>query len=92
MVNVAPQPGPSLDALMANYHGISGNMVTFAEGITQAAGPATSVDYDQGCDFTDTVHVGGIWAAGNADLTIAVVGLTPQLEGEAGDALRDARV
>jgi beta-glucosidase len=76
----------SLDALMANYHGISGNMVTFAEGIAKAAGPATSVDYDQGCDFTDTVHFGGTWAAGNSDLTIAVVGLTPQLEGEAGDA------
>jgi beta-glucosidase len=76
----------SFDALMANYHGISGNMVTFAEGIANAAGPATAVDYDQGCDFTDTVHFGGTWAAGNSDLTIAVVGLTPQLEGEAGDA------
>ncbi|MBN9296318.1 MAG: glycoside hydrolase family 3 C-terminal domain-containing protein [Filimonas sp.] len=82
---VGPNAG-SLDALMANYHGISGNMVTFAEGIANAAGPATAVDYDQGCDFTDTTHFGGIWAAGNSSLTIAIVGLTPLLEGEAGDA------
>lgn len=80
----------SLDALMGNYHGISGNMVTFVEGIAKAAGPSTAVDYDQGCDFTDTVHFGGIWAAGNSDITIAVIGLTPLLEGEAGDAFLSA--
>ncbi|MFL9483587.1 glycoside hydrolase family 3 N-terminal domain-containing protein [Chitinophagaceae bacterium LWZ2-11] len=76
----------SMDAIMGNYHGIASDMVTFAEGISGAAGPATAVQYDQGCDFTDTVHFGGIWASQNADLTIAVVGLTPLLEGEAGDA------
>ncbi len=80
----------NLDALMGNYHGVSNNMVTFAEGITKAAGLATAVQYDQGCDFTDTVHFGGIWASQNSDLTIAVVGLTPLLEGEAGDAFLSA--
>lgn len=74
------------DALMANYHGINGSLVTFAEGIAEAAGPATAVQYDMGCDFKDTVHFGGIWAAENSDLTIAVIGLTPLLEGEEGDA------
>lgn len=76
----------SMDALVANYHGMSGNMVTFAEGITLAAGPATAVQYDQGSDYTDTTRFGGIWAAGESDLTIAVIGLTPVLEGEEGDA------
>ena len=76
----------SLDALMGNYHGVSGNMVTFTEGITKAAGPACAVQYDQGCDYTDTVHFGGIWAASMSDVTIAVIGLTPLLEGEDGDA------
>ncbi len=74
------------DALMANYHGINGSLVTFAEGIAAAAGPATAVQYDMGCDFKDTVHFGGIWAASNSDISIAVIGLTPLLEGEEGDA------
>jgi len=60
--------------------------VNFAEGITAAAGPGTRVEYDQGCDFKDTTHFGGTWAAGNTDVTIAVIGLSPVLEGEAGDA------
>jgi len=39
-----------------------------------------------GCDYKDTARFGGIWAAGNADVTIAVIGLTPVYEGEEGDA------
>ena len=76
----------SLDPLVANYHGMSGNMVSFAEGITEAAGPSISVQYDQGSDFTDTVHFGGIYAAGESEIAIAVIGLTPSFEGEEGDA------
>lgn len=78
------------DALVANYHGINGNLVTFAEGIAAAAGPATAVQYDLGCDYKDTVHFGGIWAASNSDVSIAVIGLTPVLEGEEGDAFLSA--
>jgi len=48
--------------------------------------PGTRVEYDLGCDYKDTTHFGGTWAAGNADVTIAVIGLSPVLEGEAGDA------
>lgn len=80
----------SLEAMVGNYHGMSGDIVTFAEGITKAAGPATVVQYDQGSDYTDTVHFGGIWASQNSDLTIAVIGLTPLLEGEEGDAFLSA--
>ena len=76
----------AMDPLVANYHGMSGDMVTFAEGITAAAGAATAVQYDQGSDYIDTTHFGGIWAAGESDITIAVIGLTPVYEGEEGDA------
>lgn len=76
----------SLDALLGNYHGVSDKAVNFVEGITAAVSPGTRVEYDQGCDFEDTVHFGGTWAAGNADITIAVIGLTPVYEGEEGDA------
>ncbi|MCD9014298.1 glycoside hydrolase family 3 protein [Parachryseolinea silvisoli] len=76
----------SLDALLANYHGVSGDVSTFVEGITQAAGPAVTVQYDMGCNDVDSVHFGGLWHAEGSDISIAVLGLTPVLEGEEGDA------
>jgi beta-glucosidase len=76
----------SMDALLGNYHGVSNRAVSFLEGITNAVDAGTRVEYDLGCDYTDTVHFGGIWAAGNADVTVAVIGLTPVYEGEEGDA------
>lgn len=76
----------SLDPLLANYHGISSNMVTYAEGISKACGPAVAVQYDLGCNDTDTTRFGGVWASGMSDVTIVVIGLTPVLEGEEGDA------
>jgi len=76
----------SFDALSGNYHGVASHMVSFVEGITTVAGPGTRIEYDQGSDYSDTIHFGGTWAASNADLTIAVIGLTPVMEGEEGDA------
>ena len=76
----------SLEPLMGNYHGVSGQMVSFLEGITKAAGPATAVQYDMGCSDQDTTHFGGIWASQNCEVTVAVIGLNPLLEGEEGDA------
>jgi beta-glucosidase len=76
----------SLNVLAGSYHGVSSNMVDFVEGITGAVGLDTRVEYDLGSSFTDTTHFGGIWAAGNSDITVAVIGLSPVLEGEAGDA------
>ena len=76
----------SLDALLGNYHGVSAKAVNFVEGITAAVDAGARVEYDQGCDYEDTTRFGGIWAASNADVTIAVVGYTPVYEGEEGDA------
>lgn len=76
----------SLDALLGSYHGVSDKAVNFVEGITQAVDVSTRVEYDMGCDYKDTSRFGGIWAAGNADITIAVMGLTAVYEGEEGDA------
>jgi beta-glucosidase len=76
----------SFDALSGNYHGVASHMVSFVEGITSAAGPGTRIEYDQGSNYSDTTRFGGVWAASNADLTIAVIGLTPVMEGEEGDA------
>jgi beta-glucosidase len=76
----------SFDALAGNYHGVSSRMVTFLEGITATMGPSVHVEYDQGCDYKDSVHFGGTWAASNCQATVAVIGLTPVMEGEEGDA------
>jgi beta-glucosidase len=81
----------SMDALLGNYHGVSKQAVNFLEGITNAVDAGTRVEYDQGSDYTDTTHFGGIWAAGNADITVAVIGLTPVYEGEEGDAFLAAK-
>jgi len=85
-IMIAGPVAASLDALLGNYHGVSAKAVNFVEGITAAVDPGTRVEYDQGADFSDTVHFGGTWAAGNADVTIAFVGFTPVYEGEEGDA------
>lgn len=82
---VGPNAG-SLDAMLGSYHGVSDKGVNVVEGITAAVGPATRVEYDMGCDYTDTTRFGGIWAATNANITIAVLGLTAVYEGEEGDA------
>jgi len=74
------------DVLLGNYHGVTERTVNFVEGITAAVGAGVRIEYDQGCDFYDTVHFGGTWAASNADITVAVLGLTPVYEGEEGDA------
>lgn len=75
-----------LDAMVGSYHGVSSKMVDFVEGITAAVSVDTRVEYDMGSNWSDTTHFGGIWAASNSDVTVAVVGLSPILEGEAGDA------
>jgi beta-glucosidase len=85
MVVVGPNAA-SLDALLGNYHGITDKAVNFVEGIAAAVDPDTRVEYDMGCDFTDTTNFGGVWAASMADVTIAVIGFTPVYEGEEGDA------
>ncbi len=76
----------AFDPMVGNYHGVTTKVVNFVEGVTTAVDPSTRIEYDLGADYTDSVHFGGTWAAGNSDVTIAVIGLSPVLEGEAGDA------
>lgn len=85
-IMVAGENAANISALVGNYHGMSGNMVTFAEGIVEKAGPGVAVQYDFGCSYADTSHFGGIWGAGMSDATILVLGLSPLFEGEDGDA------
>ncbi len=75
------------DALIGNYNGVSGEMVTFLEGITDRADEGTIVTYSKGCLLNTDSVFHGWWQAGYADATIAVIGLTRLLEGEEGDAM-----
>jgi len=75
-----------LDVLLANYNGNSGNMVTVLEGITDAVSPSTVIYHNRGCELTDTSLQNIHWMTGEADAVVAVMGLSPLLEGENGDA------
>lgn len=80
----------NIDVLLANYYGISDEMVTILEGIASKTSPASSVRYKYGQLF-DRENINPIdWSTGNAkhaDATIAVLGISPLLEGEEGEAI-----
>lgn len=76
-----------MTALMANYNGFSGNMVTILEGIINIVDAGTTVDYSQGFLFNNDSLFHGFWRAGTADIIVACIGLNSLLEGEDGDAL-----
>jgi beta-glucosidase len=74
------------DVLLGNYRGISSDLVTFTEGITKAAGPGVIVQYQIGSDLVDSTKIQYVGDARNSDVTFAVIGLSPLMEGEEGDA------
>lgn len=81
--------GPNADAsevLMANYNGNSANNTTILEGITGAVSAATIISSNKGCGLTDTAKMDIYWRINDADAIVAVLGLSPYLEGENGDA------
>jgi len=76
-----------LSALVGNYNGYSGEMVTILEGIVGHAGPAITVDHTKGVLLNNDSIFYGFWHTGFADVVIAVVGINRLLEGEQGDAM-----
>ncbi len=86
---VGPGAGTT-EVLLGNYYGVSGNMVTFLEGIVSKASSGTTVEYKQGF-LLDTPKVNPIdWSTGgakDADATIVVTGLSGLLEGEEGESI-----
>ncbi|OHX64832.1 glycosyl hydrolase [Flammeovirga pacifica] len=80
----------SVDMLMGSYYGISPNMVTILEGIADAVPLGTSLNYRSGAlPFHDNINSKN-WApfvSGESDVTICVVGITADMEGEEVDAI-----
>lgn len=75
-----------MQALLANYYGLSEDMVTILEGIIGKVSDHTSVQYSQGA-LLDRQNINPIdWfsgVAGESDVTIACLGISQLLEGEA---------
>jgi len=80
-------------ALLANYYGVSGNLVTFLEGITAKASPQTAVRYSQSA-LLDMPNRNPIdWFSDNGretEVTIACVGISQLIEGEEGESIASA--
>jgi beta-glucosidase len=80
----------SLDALLANYHGYPNRYSTPLMGILDRASVGTQILHARGCGLCDDSTDGFQHAenvASRADVVIAVMGLSPLLEGEEGSAI-----
>jgi len=79
-----------MEVLLANYYGVSGQMVTFLEGIVGRVSPGTKVMYDNGF-LIDRNRVNETdWALGEVkanDITFVFAGISRMLEGEEGESI-----
>jgi beta-glucosidase len=79
-----------IQALLANYYGLSEELVTLLEGIVGKVSDYTSVQYRQGA-LLDRQNINPIdWFSGVAaesEVTIACLGISQLLEGEEGEAI-----
>ncbi|MDA9773679.1 glycoside hydrolase family 3 C-terminal domain-containing protein [Saprospiraceae bacterium] len=79
-----------MQALLANYYGLSGDMKTLLEGIVDNVSDHTAIRYVQG-GLMDRPNVNPMdWyseEAEVADVTIACMGISQLMEGEEGEAI-----
>lgn len=77
-------------ALLANYFGVSENLVTFLEGIVGKVSPHTTVRYSKGALLDIPNRNPMDWfsvKAEESDVTVACVGISQLIEGEEGEAI-----
>lgn len=79
----------SVDALLGNYHGVSGNMVTILEGVTNKVKDDCMLAYRQGFHYDIPARNPINYAEGEAkeSPTIVVFGMSTTIEGEEGEAI-----
>ncbi len=84
-----------IQALLANYYGVSEDLVTLLEGIVGKVSPTTTVLYNQGA-LLDRPNVNpNDWFSGEAleaDVTVACLGISQLIEGEEGEAIASAHL
>ena len=80
----------NIDVLIGNYYGISDDMSTILEGIASKIADGSKIGYRYGI-LPDRNNLNPMdWStgmAGDADVTIAVLGVSPMNEGEEGEAI-----
>ncbi|PKQ62108.1 glycosyl hydrolase [Labilibaculum filiforme] len=85
----------SADMLIGSYYGVSSNLVTILEGIADAVSLGSSLNYRSGAlPFQANINPKN-WAphvAAESDVTICVVGLTADKEGEEVDAIASSDI
>ena len=77
-------------ALLGDYFGISSRLITLLEGITESVSEGCRIVYRTGCPLLSAPAPGVNYTyptAAENEITIAVLGLDPSLEGEEGDAV-----
>ncbi|HYC71430.1 MAG TPA: glycoside hydrolase family 3 N-terminal domain-containing protein [Opitutaceae bacterium] len=87
---VAGPTAASLTVLLGNYFGISSRLVTFVEGITERVSEGCRIAYRTGSPIFSAMAPGVNYTYGTAaenEVTVAILGLDPSLEGEEGDAV-----
>jgi len=90
MVYVTGPLAADAQVMLGNYYGVNEDVATVLEGIVSHVSPATKVDFRQGA-LLDRPNVNRIdWFSGSAreaDVTIAVMGISNLLEGEEGASI-----
>ncbi|MCB0571517.1 MAG: glycoside hydrolase family 3 C-terminal domain-containing protein [Phaeodactylibacter sp.] len=79
-----------VQALLANYYGLSEGLVTILEGIVANVSPHTSVKYRQGALLDEPNRNPQDWFSGVAadcEVTIACLGISQLIEGEEGESI-----
>ncbi len=88
-ITVVGPNAADVEALLGNYNGFSARMVTPLEGITAAVNQEARIHYVRGCDVTgdnrDMIGMAASYAK-RAEVIVAVLGLSPMVEGEEYDA------
>jgi beta-glucosidase len=80
----------SIEVLLGNYHGLSAALVTPLEGISEAVNAGTTIEYHIGVQVDRGEVLPGSWPVYRSqqmNAIIAIVGLSPLLEGEAGETV-----
>ena len=79
----------NLNTLLANYNGLSANIVTPLEGIAEKVSNGTIIRFNEGVGLINNSKRQK-WSTGlasSSDVTIAVMGISALIEGEEGDAI-----
>ncbi len=89
-IRVLGPTAADLSVLLGSYHGLNSTLTTLLEGITGRVREGVNVEYRLGTQLIHAQTASQEWLfspRSQPDVVIACMGLTPQMEGEEGDAI-----